>query len=134
MPEVTTTLIAWEDSATWLPEVDRFLNPRLERRTIATWRSRNDLNDLYQDDSEWIEMLESFLLAGFEETCVEFAEHLESFDLRVFHACRPIDVGEYIRGGAAPSCRQSRMAMVSSGAKQRLRKLAAIWLINGNLV
>lgn len=99
MPQVTTTLIAWEDSATWLSKVNRFLNPRLERGTIATWRSRNDLNDLYQDDSAWMEMLAPSLLAGFEETCVDFAEYLKTFDLRVFHACKPVDVGEYIRGG-----------------------------------
>lgn len=75
---------------------------------VTTWQNRNDLNDLYQDDSEWIGMLESSLLAGFEETCVDFAEHLESFDLRVFHACRPIDVGEYIRGGLSVASWESR--------------------------
>jgi hypothetical protein len=108
MPQVTTTLISWEDSSTWLPKVYSFLNPRLKYGAIATWQSRNDLTDLYQDDSEWIEMLESSLLAGFEETCVDFAEHLESFDLRVFHACRPTDVGEYIRGGLSVASWESR--------------------------
>ncbi len=100
--------IAWEDSSTWMPKVRSFLNPRLEDGAIATWQRRNDLNDLYQDDCEWIEMLESSLLIEFEQTCVDFAEHLEGFDSRVFHACRPIDVGEYIRGGLSIASWESR--------------------------
>lgn len=101
MSQVPITPIVWEDSSTWLPKIRSFLCSRLRPDAIAIWQSRNDLDDLYLDDSEWLEMLESSLQGGFEETCTDFVEHLEIFDLQVFHACRPVDVGEYIRGGVS---------------------------------
>jgi hypothetical protein len=46
-------------------------------------------------------VLESSLEQGFEQTVVEFADDLVNFDVGVFHACRPLDVAEYLTEGLA---------------------------------
>jgi hypothetical protein len=82
-----------------LEVVGKFLRIRLKAGTISAWKSRDDLDSLYADDSEWQAILESSLKQDFDLTCEEFADRLENFNAEVFHACRPLDVAEYLDAG-----------------------------------
>jgi hypothetical protein len=65
----------------------------------SAWKKRDDLDSLYADDSEWQAMLESSLGQPFDLTCEEFADDLANFNINGFHACRPLDVAEYLTEG-----------------------------------
>jgi hypothetical protein len=91
--------IVWQEPSTWLNVVGSFVAPRLGSGRLSAFRRRTDLGSLYADDSEWQAFLETALVQDFDQISEEFADHLEPFNVDVFHACRPLDVAEYLANG-----------------------------------
>jgi hypothetical protein len=93
--------IIYQDAATWLPSVTAFLQSRLKKNPIAKWRGL-DLSAFYDDDPEWLALLDSELRGALEETESEFAEWLTAMTVRLVHGCRALSLGSYLAIGIRP--------------------------------
>ena len=101
-------LVIWQEPSTWFEIVGRFLEARLGVGGASAWKKRDDLGSLCAGDSEWQAMLESSLGHTFDLTCEEFADDLANFNIDGFHACRPLDVAEYLTEGLCTATRAKR--------------------------
>jgi hypothetical protein len=96
-----TSQIIYENPVTWLHLVNAFLKPRLMRGFLREWK-RTGFSASYDDDTEWLAILESSLSDSLEDTESDFAEYLCDHTVRLAHGCRPSGLAGYMRNGIRP--------------------------------
>lgn len=94
-----STLIEWKSPGSWVPAMTKWLKPELIEGALAHLRA-NRRTDLYDDDSEWLDVAEQVLCGDLEyEVLPALAEALTEASVRCYHGCRCEDAGAYHRLG-----------------------------------
>ena len=91
-------LIVFEDSSTWMPKLNTFLRGRLKKGHLDRWHA-HDFSNLYDDDSEWTDILAGELKDGLERIEADLADWLSAKVVRLVHGCRPVSLASYMQHG-----------------------------------
>ncbi len=91
-------LIDWTDFSTWNATIRSLVEPLIPGKTIASWRSRTDLQKFYNDDLEWLKFLD-IEMSSFEKVQSILTNALRHMRLLVYHACRPLNPALVYKSG-----------------------------------
>lgn len=80
---------------------------------------RIDFRAFYDDDTEWLTLLESALSDTLEKTETDFAEYLCDHSVRLAHGCRPSNLASYMRLGIRPYNAESFREVLEIFLKKR---------------
>ncbi len=91
---IPPNLIKWEAVRDWMPKIERHLPPRLRRDLLAH----------IQPNESAVPTVDSFCWLGSAENLVKdavepLACRLSSYEVRTFHACRPMLPENYFKSG-----------------------------------
>jgi hypothetical protein len=100
-----------------MPIVDAFLKPRLRLGAIRRWRAR-EIDDVYPDDSEWLEILSSEVDEPLEVAIDKLSCELKAKNLLTYHACRPVNIGSYMTGGIRALDEVSRLQLLEDAVTE----------------
>jgi hypothetical protein len=107
--------IQWGNPTSWDKIVEEGLGDRFERKVLVDLSTSQDL-DQFDDDSIWIEMIHDAIEGTVEDTTRRIIEKIKQKEVISFHACRPLDIGEYTEHGIQPLNRERLMEQISSMA------------------
>lgn len=94
-----STLIEWKSPGSWVPAMTNWLRPEMVEGALAQVRV-NRRTDLYDDDSEWLNVAGQVLCGDLEyDVLPALAEALIEASVRCYHGCRCEDAGLYHRCG-----------------------------------